>query len=384
MRRVFMNKGVAACVAAIGVFALTAGITAPLLALILERNGLSSAWIGANAAMLPLGILASAFSIPSLTRRYGTRAICIAAFATTSVLIIAVGATQDPWLWFPLRFLMGASINVLFVISETWILQLATPERRARTVAIYVTVAAGGFAIGPLILTAVGTVGWPPFLAAALGPLLAVPVLLVAWQHLPEIDESDSGSLWRFCRAAPLLLVAIGAYSLFDQTNLSLIPVFGLRLGLTETNATIALSILLAGNVALQYPIGWIADHMSRRATIAWLAVLTLVGCAGLPTILGDYWLWPLLFLWGAVGFGGYTVAVAELGDRFSGGMLMAGNAAFSIAFGLGGVIGPPFAGAAMQFNADWGLPAILGLTFAGLALAAVLLPLTREMHAES
>lgn len=374
-----MNKGVVASITAIGVFALTAGITAPLLSLILERNGVSPAWIGANAAMLPLGILVSAVCVSALTRRFGARNVCVAAFAATSALIIATGTTQNLWLWFPLRFLMGASINVLFVISETWIVQFADPARRARTVAIYVMVAAGGFAIGPLILAVVGSSGWPPFLAAAAGPLLAVPVLLAAWAHLPEIDGGSRGGLWQFCRTAPVLLIAIAVYSLFDQANLALLPVLGLRLGLSESSATIALSVLLAGNIALQYPIGWMADHLPRRATIAGLAALAVVGSAVLPGIIADFWAWPLLFVWGAVGFGGYTVAVAELGDNFSGAMLVTGNAAFSIMFGLGGIVGPAVAGAAMQRDAVWGLPATLGVAFIGLALAASLMPLIRK-----
>jgi hypothetical protein len=48
----------------------------------------------------------------------------------------------------------------------------------------------------------------------------------------------------------------------------------------------------------------------------------------------------PMLFLWGAVAFGVYTVALAELGDRFSGSMLLAGNATFAMMWGIGGIVG--------------------------------------------
>jgi len=56
--------------------------------------------------------------------------------------------------------------------------------------------------------------------------------------------------------------------------------------------------------------------------------VTTLAGCALLPLAIRSIWLlWPLLFIWGGAAFGVYTVALAGLGDRYSGAMLLTGSA---------------------------------------------------------
>jgi hypothetical protein len=65
-----------------------------------------------------------------------------------------------------------------------------------------------------------------------------------------------------------------------------------------------------------------------------------------------------------------YTLTLIELGRNFQGDLLLAGNAAFTVAWGLGGVLGPPLGGAAMQLFGRAGLPAVLFLVFGGLNLA--------------
>ena len=76
---------------------------------------------------------------------------------------------------------------------------------------------------------------------------------------------------------------------------------------------------------------------------------------------------------------GTYTVALVELGDRFSGGALVAGCGAFSMMWGIGGTLGSPIAGIAMDIFGQEGLTATLGLTFLALGIAAFLMPLSRS-----
>jgi len=62
----------------------------------------------------------------------------------------------------------------------------------------------------------------------------------------------------------------------------------------------------------------------------------------------------------GAVGYGVYTMALVELGSRFKGTVLVAGNAAFALMWGAGGIVGPPGAGALMQVIGPLGLPVVI------------------------
>ena len=75
---------------------------------------------------------------------------------------------------------------------------------------------------------------------------------------------------------------------------------------------------------------------------------------------------------------GTYTVALVELGDRFSGASLVAGCGAFSMMWGIGGTLGSPIAGIAMDILGKEGLTVTLGLAFLALGIAAFFMPLSR------
>ena len=379
-----MKKGIVAAISTIGVFCLTTGLSYPLLALILENRGTSTGLIGLNAAMTPLGIIVSSPFIPMLTRRMGAWFMCVASLCLAAVLLVLLGVFRDVMIWFPLRFLLGVANTVIFITSEAWINQLAEPGIRGRTIGLYTTIAAAGFALGPLALALIGSQGWLPFLVGVAGILMALPFVVMAREHLPEFNGKEKASVFSFFSLAPLLLLAVVAAALFDQVVMSLLPIYGLRHGATEATGSLMLTVLIVGNVLLQIPIGWLADRFSRRYLLSWLAFATVAGCILLVWwIEGSTLIWPMLFVWGAVAFGTYTIAMIDLGDRFSGALLLAGNSAFGVMWGLGGIIGPSVSGVAMDLVGPEGLPLTLGAIFAILGLVACLMPLSRVEREE-
>ena len=90
--------------------------------------------------------------------------------------------------------------------------------------------------------------------------------------------------------------------------------------------------------------------------------IACLAGCLLLPLLFNNWLIWPLFFVWGGVSFGIYTLSLIQLGERFTGQALIAGNAAFGIVWGIGGIVGSPAAGLAMQLTGHQGLPSSLGL----------------------
>jgi MFS family permease len=374
-----MKKGVSASIAAIGVFCLTTGLSYPLLALLLEDMGTSTGLIGLNAAMTPLGIIVLSPFIPPLARRFGAWFMCVFSLCMAATLLLLMAVFKDVTLWFALRFLLGFANSVVFITSEAWINQLAEPGIRGRIIGVYTTIAAAGFALGPLALAVIGSRGWLPFLVGITGIFLALPIIIMAKDHLPDFDGKEKVSVFSFFSIAPLLLFAVTAAALFDQVVMSLLPIYSLRHAIPEATGSIMLTVLIMGNVLLQIPIGWLADRFLRRSLISWLAFGTVAGSILLSLwIEGSILIWPMLFVWGAVAFGTYTVAMVDLGDRFSGALLLAGNSAFGVVWGIGGIVGPSIAGIAMDLVGSEGLPLTLGVLFGVLGVAAGLMPLSK------
>jgi MFS family permease len=373
-----MHPGVIVSIAAIGIFCMTLGLSYPLLSLILDSMGISTALIGLNAAMTPLGIIVSSPFMPVFTKRFGAWFMCVFSLCLSAVLLLLMAVFRDVAIWFLLRFLLGIANTAIFVTSETWINQLAPPKIRGRIIGLYTTVAAAGFALGPLTIAIIGSQGLMPFFVGIAGILTALPLIMCARNYLPDFNGTEKASIFALFLAAPLLLVAVAFAALFDQVTISLLPIYGLRHGLSEATASLMLMVLIVGNILLQIPIGWLADRISRRNLICWLSFGTTTGSILIVWLIeGSLLIWPVLFFWGAIAFGTYTVAMVELGDRFSGTLLLAGNSAFGLMWGIGGIIGPSIAGTAMDLMGPEGLPVTLGILFFTLGVASALMPLS-------
>lgn len=365
---------IGAITACLSVFSLTLSLTYPLLALILERQGISETMIGLNAAMTPLGLLISAPLIPFGAQRLGAWGLAVACSVATLLLFILLASFRSLEAWFVIRLGLGIVIGGLFTISETWINQLSTREVRGRVMGFYSTVLSLGFAVGPFLLPLTGIEGWPPFLVGPACTALSLAVLLVVRRTAPAFEQESGVSLWTFLPLAPALLMAVIIIAIFDQATLSFLPLYGLHYGLSQATVAYALGVLIIGNVFLQFPIGWLADRLPRRSLLLACTLVALLGSLLLPLVMTrPVLLWPMLFIWGGVGFGIYTMALVELGDRFSGALLLAGNAAFALMWGIGGMIGPPLTGSAMTWLGPNGLPVTLALSFglfAGLVVS--------------
>jgi MFS family permease len=194
----------------------------------------------------------------------------------------------------------------------------------------------------------------------------------------PAADSRRKVSFLAFLPKAPVLLAAVGMFAVFDAASLSLLPVYGVRIGLDLTTAASILTALIVGNVFLQFPLGWLADILPKRLVMGACAVVTAVLCFLMPVSMGTAWMWPLLLVTGASGYGIYTVALAELGDRFKGEELVQGAAAFASVWGLGALIGSLLAGWAMSVFGPHGLPLSLGFAFVLFFLVMIVRHATR------
>ncbi|MBE1205049.1 MFS transporter [Aminobacter carboxidus] len=360
----------AGVIATVTVFAVAQGLTYPLLSFILERQGTTAGLIGLSAAMTPLGFIVSSPVIPGLTRRVGAARLAILCSLLAAATLVAIALVQDIWAWMPLRFLLGFFANPLYVISETWLLAITPASRRGRIMGLYSAIVSGGFAIGPLSLGLVGTEGWPPFMVGVVAFLVCGLIVLAVVPRMPRMPhDGEATSIGGFFALAPLLLFAVFTAAAFEQTLISLFAVYGAALGSAEGRIASLITCFIAGNALLQILLGRMAEQLGSTRTMLFCALACLAGCLLLPQAFGWWLIWPLVFVWGGVSFGIYTMALIQLGERFTGQTLIAGNAGFALAWGIGGIVGSPATGFTMQLIGHQGLPLLLGLLSCVLAV---------------
>ncbi len=346
-----------AAIAAITVFGFTFGLMFPLLSLIQEARGIPSDVIGYNAAMHPVGIALSVFAIPAIVRRFGAKRAVIGSGIIVACVIVSYPHLPIFWGWYVLRILQGFFVSVLFAVSEAWIVKFSEGRYRSRLLAVYSSVLALSFGGGPLVITFTGIEGSAPFIVGAIIMLIAmIPVFFVKDEAVDSADETAM-SVITFSKTAPMLIFAVGMFAIIDAANLSFLPVYAVKKGFDQDLAAKALTAFVIGNTVLQFPIGWCADHFPKRWVMAVCGIITAVCSFLVPFTFGTILLWPVLTFMGACSAGIYTVALGELGEKFTGHELVAGTAAFSTTWGLGALAGSLFAGWSIAALGPDGLP---------------------------
>ncbi len=364
-----MTRDHVAIILTAAIFGLTYGLSAPLIALQLDGAGWSEVAIGANAAMHALGVLLIAPLLPALTARIGVGRTALTALSGAAVILLLFPTATALWLWFPLRLALGITSETLFVVSETWLNRITVETARARSMAAYTASLSLGFALGPVLITLVGGKGPQAFWLGSGVALLAV-VLLVAMGPRPVVmAHTPRMGVIRALRLAPIAMAAAALNAAIETAGLTLLPLYAIDLGWAPERATLLITVLLIGAILLQLPIGWLGDKGDRRRLALILTVLSAVGAAIWPFALTEPWLaFPLLFIWGGAFVGIYTLMITLLGSRFRDGELVGLYAVLSVAWGVGALLGPPAAGAAMQITTH-GLPLFVALGCGALAL---------------
>jgi MFS family permease len=363
-------------IGSVSVMGLASGLTLPLVSLRLLQAGASAAAIAAMAALPAVGTIGVSLCLSRLTRLCGSKALLIGAMLLSCASLLVLASPYAVLPWALSRLLMGVSTGILFSLGEARILEVSGEATRGRWTGVYaMTLTACQFA-GPALLAALGTSTLAPIvIAAALHVLAIVLLFLTGWRSV-LFDTERSLGLVEFLRNSTPLAVAVLFFAMFDSAMLSLLPVYGLKIGLATSLAVLMVSVLFLGDACLQVPLGWAADRFGRtrvHAACGWVAVLVALA---LPLgLVSSPAMWGALFLIGGAAGGLYTLAIVRIGDRFRGTALISANAFVGILWGVGGLLGPVLGSASMAALNPQGLM----LFVAAGALAFLLSALKRR-----
>ena len=348
------------------------GLTMPLLSLVLDHQGVDETLIGLNTGTYFIAVFAVAPLATRLLRARGPALLMLTSILATVALLALLRAFPNVWLWFPLRFALGMASSFLWIAGEAWVNHMATETHRGRIIAIFGIVVSAGFALGPLILSMTGAEGWTPFLVTIALLLVAAAVLASALGSSPKL-RGKTGPLARYVLLAPVAMFGYFVFAAGDAVLLTFLPIYAVEIGLDEVDAIRLLTVLAIGSMALQYPIGWLADRVSNYAIAAAMGAILLAGSAALP------WALPLpaisvvfMFFYGGALGALYTIALVLLGRQFKGADLSGASAMLAVMFCVGAFIWPSAGGAAMDRFGGEAMPVSLVIAYALFLLIVV------------
>lgn len=362
-----------AVILTVAMFGLTYSLSAPLIALEMVARGASQSLVGANAAMHAIGVLVVALVLPGVVSKVGPRRLILLSLVVSAAVLGTIALVDNIWLWFPLRLLLGMAAEALFVLSETWINALSAENTRARFMAIYTAALSLGLALGPLLLSLIGSRGTLPFMVGAVIALAAASFVLLPMVRAPVFEKPSSGNPLRFLRLAPVAIGAIVLNAAVETAGLSFLALYAVGLGWNADDAAQLMFVMMGGAILLQLPIGWLGDMVDRRKLVLGCALVAAAGAALWPWALAmPFFTYAMLFVWGGVFVGIYTLTLTIVGSRFSGGDLVGIYALMGLAWGAGALVGPLAAGVSLQIGTH-GLPVFTAIACLAFALVVAM-----------
>jgi len=364
--RLGLTASATAAIATVASVGMAISLLPPLLSITLSGRGVSERTIGLLVSTIAVASLAVTPLAPRLAARFGTARTIVAALLAAACLIPVYWGVEALALYFPLAFAYGACLSTVFVLSEAWINAVTDERHRGTVMGIYATVLSLGFATGPALLAAVGMDSIRPFLIGSAILFLSTLPVLAARRVSPEFGGEAHQPFAGFLFAVPLATLGVFCFAMAESGGFAFLPLWGLRLGYEEATAPLFASAMTLGNVALQIPLGLLADRFDRCWLLAGCGAIGALGMAA-AALVSDVLplLMPVLFLWGGATAGLYTVGLAHLASRVRVADLAGANAAFIFAYSLGMLVGPLGLGETMGRLPLTGFPLYLGTIFA-------------------
>lgn len=358
-------------IACVVLASLAVGFTMPLVAISLNADGLSSTLIGLNAAAPALGILTITLFTSPLVSKLGVRGAMFGSAALFVGLVLLLPQWRGFWSWFFIRYFIGLSTGVFWVVAEAW-LNATTPNAiRGRVFGLYSGLSAVGLALGPLLIVIWGTGGAGPFqVVALLFACVAIVVRLLPAQSI-RIASVQSMGYFKAMKCAPRAMLAAIVSGFLVTAQIVLIPIYATRENLSADAGAAMLTAVLIGAVLCQLGVGLLTDSIGRDRVLTVAAVTATLSAAALCTGDGAFVRWPLLALWGGAGATLYSVSLVMIGDHFEIESLAAAGAALHGAYHLGNIAGPAIAGSAMDHFGPSALMVVCGL-LSGILAAIV------------
>ncbi len=353
-------------------------ILSPLLLLRLKGADVSSTLAGLFVATGWLGIFLMTPFASSVANRVGRRACMWLSSGVLLLCALLYTLTRQLPLWFALNLLSGIAMSLRWVLAEALIAEFCPPDQRGRYVGVFQTMVSATFIIGPAALVWLG-----PANPLTLWVVIGFNGLGLLWTALiPKLPHAaDAGTahvglrgLWQALRAHPIIMLAGFVGGFFETGVTSILPLYGLALGLSTSAAAVMVSISGLGGVVLMLPAGLLADRYAdqasgRRSVMVWSALTMLLATLALPWVASNNALaWPIVFVWGGAGGTLYTMAMTDIGSREKGITLVNSTAVLVLTYTLGGLMASGVSGALIDWSPGVAFPAVLvGVAAAGL-----------------
>lgn len=334
---------------ALGLLLLGSSLLASLLSIRGETEGFGATITGVVLAFYYVGFIAGSLVTPTAVARAGHVRVFATLTAVVAVATLAHAVMVNPATWAILRALSGACLAGLYVVAESWLNTIATNDTRSHLLSLYMVVVMGAMGGGQLLLTIADPSGSLLFVLAAVLVFLAIAPISLSTSPAPTFSIPTRMRIRELWALAPVGVISGLGTGLANGAVLTMAPFYAIRVGLSVTQTSVLMAIMIAGAVLLQIPIGRWSNHVRRRRSIILVnlgAAVAAVGVAQLSS--GSIGQYLAIFLLGGFTFPVYALGVSHVSDVIEPDQIVSASALMVLLYGIGSVLGPTAASTMM------------------------------------
>ena len=335
-------------VAIVSISGFSQGMLLPLIAVIFEQDGVSSALNGLSATGLYIGTLVIAPFMEPQLRRFGYKPLLLVGGGLVIVSLLLFPLWKSVFFWFVLRILIGVGDQALHFSTQTWITSFSPQHRLGRNIAIYGMSFSIGFGSGPLFVPLIEVFEALPFIISGLLCLVAWSLVFFLDNDFPEVSVgamAAKGTLGRFKAALLLAWVAFLpplGYGFLEASLHAIYPVYALRQSIEVAMVSIMLAAFSLGAIATQLPLGALSDRIGRRNVLLFGLLGGTLAFGAASFVEAQAWLTVAFFAAAGMCVGSmFSLGISYMADLLPKELLPTGNLLCGIAFSIGSLSGP-------------------------------------------
>lgn len=342
------------------------GVVLPVASVVLEEMHVATPLIGLTATIIFIGWALGSPLAGRLIELYGIQRTLSAGIFITGLAMVMHGLFVSLPFWFILRFLIGAASASIFTSCETLINRISTDKNRGKNLGLYGFAFSLSLMIGPFGLWLLKFGVWAPFTFAG---LFCVGIAFFIYSVIPSVEEAprpfnfDGQFLYRI-RVSLAAMLMVG---FMEGALISLIPVYALREGFTETETGLLLFSFMLGHGVLPPVLGMLGDRVGLKKGLSFTYALGTVSFILMLFFPSHMSITGVLVCAGASVGALYPLGVGLLADALTSAELPRGNALTTFCYGIGSIIGPLVPALIMHLTVPKSLFVVAALLYAVL-----------------
>ena len=314
--------------------------------------------LGLLGSTWALGFVGGSILAPKLVARVGHIRSFSIMCALSAVIVLCNLLWIDPWFWVATRIMTGFCMAGSFMIVESWLSEQSTSQNRGAVFGSYMMVVTLGYTTGQLGFSLFDPVAYVPFIVGAIGYCLALLPTALSTTTQPAPLSSTKLEVRVLFATSPVALVSILLIGISNGAFGTLGPVFAQQLELSTEYIAYFISAATIGGALLQFPLGKLSDLVDRRKVIAGVALAAAILSVVLALRSGSA---PLLLcamslVYGMLIYTIYPIAISHANDWATNISPAQVSGTLLLVYGVGTMIGPIFASAAMAGMGPAGL----------------------------